>query len=471
MEPFNRDKLRESGISEDLLPTKPSDKNWTTTNFFSVWMGSVHNIPNYLAIGGLFALGMSVGQVFSSIMLAALIIAAIMVLNGHAGSKYSLPFSMHVRTVFGIRGAIIPGIIRGVIAAILWFGLQTFAGSQALFILIAKMWPGFTELGGNWDLLGLSLPGLIAFLLFWVLNVALIFGGMGFLGKFTNILSPLVYIVFGGMAIWAVNLAGGIGPILNYTADGIEGNVIIVFLGAIVAVIAAWAAPMVNVSDFTKLARSTKAQAVGQSLGLIIAYLLFAVASIAIIVGSEIAFGTPIWNVLDVIDRFDSGFAVGISVLTLCLTALAVNVTGNIVPAGYQLASLFPKMLNFKSGAMIAAIIGVLILPWKLMENPESILGFLNTVAGLLAPITGIMLAHYFVVAKTEIDIDHLFSKQGKYHYKNGFNYNAIITLVISGVLSLIGNFVPFLEPLYTISWFVGIISAFIIYLLLEKIR
>ncbi|OCA85851.1 allantoin permease [Bacillus sp. FJAT-27225] len=465
---FNRELVKAAGYSEDVLPSKKEDRNWTVGNFFTVWMGSVHNIPNYIAIGGLFAIGMSVWQVFGAIMCASLILAAAMVLNGHAGSKYGLPFAMLVRSSFGTKGAMIPGVLRGVIAAIMWFGFQTFAGSQALSILIGKAWPTYLTLGGDWNFLGLSLPGLISFLLFWLFNVALIYGGMGLLGKFTNILSPLVYIVFGGMAIWAINLAGGIGPILAYTGTGVSGNKVIVFLAAITAVIAAWAAPIVNVSDFTRLARSTKAQAIGQTVGLVVTYLLFAIASISIIVGSEIAFGTPIWNVLDVVARFDSGFAIAISVLTLCLTTLAVNVTGNIVPAGYQLASLFPKKLTFKSGATIAAVIGILVMPWKLMEDATSIFTFLNIVGGLLAPIAGVMLAHYFVVSKTEIDLEELYSQNGKYNYKNGFNVNALITLVIAGVLCLIGNFVPFFKPLYDISWIVGVISAFVIYTILE---
>ena len=308
----------------------------------------------------------------------------------------------------------VPGILRGVIAAIMWFGFQTYAGSQALSILIAKLWPPFLALGGNWNLLGLSLPALISFLLFWLFNVALIYGGMKFLGKVTNILSPLVYIVFGGMAIWAINLAGGIGPILAYSGTGASGNPIVVFIAAITAIIAAWAAPIVNVSDFTRLANSTKSQAIGQTVGLVVTYLLFAIASISIIVGSEIAFGTPIWNVLDVVARFDSTFAIAISVLTLCLTTLSVNVTGNIVPAGYQLASLFPKKLTFKSGATIAAVIGILVMPWKLMENATSIFTFLNIIGGLLAPIAGVMLAHYFVVAKSELDLKELYSNKRK---------------------------------------------------------
>ena len=409
MQQFNRENAMAAGYSKDVLPTKEKDRNWGIGNFFSVWMGAVHSIPNYIAIGGLFALGMSVGQVFAAILVASVVIAAMLVLNGHAGSKYGLPFAMLLRLSYGPKGAIIPGVLRGVISAIMWFGFQTYAGSQALSILIGKLWPTYLTLGGDWSLLGLSLPALLSFVLFWLFNVALIYGGMGFLGKFTNILSPLVYIVFGGMAIWAINLAGGIGPILEYTGSGVAGNKIIIFLAAVTAVIAAWAAPIVNVSDFTKLAKSTKTQAIGQTVGLVFAYLLFAIASISIIVGSEIAFGTPIWNVLDVVARFDSTFAIAISVLTLCLTTLSVNVTGNIVPAGYQLASLFPKRLTFKSGAMIAAVIGILTMPWKLMESATGVFTFLNIVGGILAPVAGIMLAHYYIIAKKNIDLNSLY--------------------------------------------------------------
>ncbi|MDW0117881.1 NCS1 family nucleobase:cation symporter [Sporosarcina thermotolerans] len=469
MENINREELKDLGYSEDILPTKEEERKWSIGNFATVWMGAVHNIPNYIAIGGLFALGLSVGQVFGAIIVASIVLSVMMVLNGHAGSKYGLPFSMLVRLSYGTKGAIIPGVLRGVIAGIMWFGFQTYAGSQALSILISKLWPTYLTLGGDWNLLGLSLPGLISFLIFWLFNVALIYGGMEVLGKFTNILSPLVYIVFGGMAIWAINLAGGIGPILAYTGTGVEGNKVIIFVAAVTAVLAAWAAPMVNVSDFTRLARSTKDQAIGQTLGLVVTYLLFAVASISIIVGSEIAFGTPIWNVLDVVARFDGMFAIGISVLTLCLTTLSVNVTGNIVPAGYQLASLFPKKLTFKTGALVAAVIGILVMPWKLMENATSIFLFLNIVAGLLAPVAGVMLAQYFVISKTNINLKELYSGEGKFpRTKNGFNVNAIVTTVVAGVICLIGNFVPFFKPLYDISWFAGFISAFVLYCILE---
>lgn len=469
---FDRERAMADGYGVDVLPTREEDRKWGVGNFFTVWMGSVHNIPNYIAVGGLFAIGMSIAQVFAVIMVASVIVAAMLVLNGHAGSKYGLPFAMLLRLSYGPKGAMIPGILRGVISAIMWFGFQTYAGSQAFSILIGKLWPTYLTLGGDWKLLGLSLPALISFLLFWSLNVALIYGGMGFLGKFSNILSPLIYIVFGGMAIWSINLAGGLGPILSYTSSGVDGNQIIIFIAALTVVIGMWAAPIVNVSDFTKLAKSTKTQAIGQTAGLVMSFLLFAVASIAIIVGSEIAFGTPIWNVLDVVARFEGTFAIAISVLTLCLTTLSVNVTGNIVPAGYQLASLFPKRITFESGAFIAAIIGILVMPWKLMESATSVFALLNIVGGILAPVTGVMLAQYFIVSKKYIDLNALYdAKKGKYYYKKGFNVNAILTTVIAGIICLIGNFIPFLKPLYDMSWFVGIITAFLLYTLLELRR
>lgn len=451
-------------FNKELLPTKPDERNWKMENYFSIWMGNIHNVPAYVTIGGFFALGLSIGQVFWSIMIAAIILALVMVLSGHAGAKYGIPFAMLLRTSYGIRGAMLPGIIRGCIAAIMWFGFQTYAGSPAFTILIGKLWPAYLQLGGNWDFFGLSLPGLISFLVFWTFNILFVFGGMRILGKFTKLLSPLVYVVFGGMAIWAIQLAGGITPILEYSSKGVDGNTTLIFFASISAILATWAAPIVSASDFTKEARSQKDQSIGQIAGLITTYLLFAIAAIAVIVGSEVAFGTPIWNVLDVVDRFNSDFAIGISVLTICMTTLAVNITGNIIPAGYQLSALFPKHLSFKTGALLAAVVGIIIMPWKLMENATSIFTFLNIIGGLLSPVIGVMLTHYFFIAKKDLDMKDLYSANGKYSYTNGIHVPAIIATLGAGFISLIGQVVPFFKSLYDVSFFTGSILASIIY-------
>lgn len=465
MDTLNRDKLKQDlQLSEDVLPTKPEDRTWRTANYGTLWMGSVHNVPSYVTIGGFFALGLSVMEVFWVIVIASVVLALAMVANSHAGSKYGIPFSMHLKMSYGSKGSVLPGVLRGVVAAIMWFGFQTYAGSLAVTILIGKIWPGYLQLGGDWNIFGLSLPALISFLLFWGLNVLLIFGGLKVLGRFTKALSILIYVVFGGMAIWAISLAGGVGALLEYTPKAMDGNAVIVFLACVTAIIATWAAPMSSVSDFTREAHSQKEQAVGQTVGLVFTYLLFAIASISVIVGSEIAFGTPIWNVLDVVERFDSGFAIAVSVLTICLTTLSVNITGNIIPAGYQLASLFPKKLNFRTGAMIAAVIGILIMPWKLMENSTSIFTFLNIIGGLLGPVVGVMLADYFIIRKKEVNLTNLYYSRGEFAYKGGINIHAYTATIVAGIFCLAGQFIPFMRPVYDVSWFAGTAVAFALY-------
>lgn len=452
-------------FSSDLLPTISEAKTWKVGHFFSIWMGSVHNVPSYVTIGGFFAIGLSIWQVFFVIMFSSLLLATMMVLSGHAGSKYGIPFSILLRSSYGIKGALFPGVLRGVVAAIMWFGLQTYAGSLAVTILIGKFWPAYLTLGGEFNLLGLKLPGLLSFLLFWIINVLFIFAGMDRLGKLTKIVSPLVFVVFGGMAIWSINLAGGIAPILSYSAKGVDGNSFFIFMTCVSAIMATWVAQILSVADITRFSRSNKDQTIGQITGLIITYLLFAVASITIIVGSEISFGVPIWNVLDVVERFDSKFAIVLSLLTICLSTLSVNIVGNIIPAGYQLTALFPQKLNFKAGAFIATIIGILIMPWKLMENPASIFTFLNTVGGLLSPVIGVMLTHYFLICKKEINLQELYSFYD-HRFSYGINLPAMLATVIAGIMGLLGNFVPLFSPLTSISWFTGILFAVLLYLI-----
>lgn len=466
-----REKYQQRGYHEDLLPKEADKKTWKAVNYFTLWMGSVHNVPNYVAVGGFFILGLSTISIMAAIILSAFVIAFVMVMNGAAGSKYGIPFAMLLRASYGVRGALLPGILRGCVAAIMWFGLQCYAGSLAFLILLGKLWPGFLTLGGDFNLLGIGLPGLIAFLIFWAVNVAIGLGGGSILNKFTAILNPCIYVVFGGMAIWAISLAG-LNNIIAYVpanAD-ITSNSSFMFLVVINAVVAVWAAPAVSASDFTQYAKSFQQQALGQTLGLVVAYLLFAVASVCILAGASIHYGVDTWNVLDIVQKWDSVFASVFAVLVILMTTISTNATGNIIPAGYQIAAIAPKKLTYKNGVVIASIISLIICPWKLMENQESIYLFLDVIGGILGPVIGVMMAHYFIVIRSNIDLDTLYTEPGNYkYYENGFNSVAFIVTIIAVVLSLGGKFIGILEPLSRVSWFVGVISAFCLYALIKS--
>jgi allantoin permease len=357
------------------------------------------------------------------------------------------------------------------VAAIMWFGLQCYAGSLAFLILIGKLWPQFLTLGGDFNLLGIGLPGLIAFLIFWAVNVAIGLGGGSILNKFTAILNPCIYVVFGGMAIWAISIAGLDNIIAYVPANAITtNNGGFMFLVVINAVVAVWAAPAVSASDFTQNASSFRQQAWGQTLGLVVGYLLFAVASVCILAGASIHYGVDTWNVLDIVQKWDSIFASVFAVLVILMTTISTNATGNIIPAGYQIAAIAPKKLTYKNGVVIASIISLIICPWKLMENQESIYLFLDVIGGILGPVIGVMMAHYFIVMRSEIDLDTLYIEPGNYkYYDNGFNSVAFVVTLFAVLLSLGGKFIEILEPLSRVSWFVGVISAFCLYALIKS--
>ena len=267
------EQFKERGYAnEDILPKPKETRTTNVKNFFTLWMGSIHNIPNYAAVGGYLLLGLSPFQIMIAVTISGLVVALFMSYNGRAGAKYGIPFSMHLRSTYGNIGAKLPGFLRGVVAAIAWFGLQTYVGSVALLILIGKIWPGFIEIGNGMEILGITIPGLLAFLVFWLANIGIGLGGGETLNRFTGILTPIIYIVFGGTEVFrAINVGGGLQTIMNYNLDvQTDYGTFFLMLIVISSILSVWAAPGVSVADFTQNAKSNSAQTKGQVSGLFV---------------------------------------------------------------------------------------------------------------------------------------------------------------------------------------------------------
>ncbi|MBG9982595.1 cytosine permease [Aerococcaceae bacterium DSM 111020] len=470
--PEDKARYRERGyVNEDMLPKTPEERISSTSNYFTLWQGSIHNIPNYAAVVGFLALGLSPLNTIIGITLGGLAVALFMTVNGHAGAKYGIPFAMHLRSTYGSAGSKLPGFLRGGVAAIAWFGVQTYTGAAALAILISRIWPGFLDIGGGQEVLGITIPVLICFAIFWALNMAVGLGGGGVLNKFTAVLSPIIFIVFGGMTIWAINVGGGIGAIMSYETVTSGVNPIYAFLIIAASFLGVWAAPGVSVADFTKDAESQKAQSTGQISGLFVGHLIFAIMSVIIIIGGTIHYGAPTSGngVLDFIQEWDNIPAVIIATGVFLLTTISTNATGNILPAGYQLSALLPNAIDYKKGVWIAGIVSFLIQPWRFMSGGGAILVFLNLIGALLGPVAGVMVADYYLVNKRHIDMDELYYADDQASRYRGVNVQAYIATLIGLALSIIGQFVPALKVLSDVAWISGFVTAFIIYWLLKK--
>ena len=366
-------------------------------------------------------------------------------------------------------GAKLSGFLRGVVAVIAWFGLQNFTGSLALLVTISKLWPGFLEIGSGIDILGISVPGLISFTIFWFINVLIGLGGGKILNKFTAILNPLIYIVFIGMTAWTLAQVD-LGVIMNYQM-GPQTSTIYGYFLIINSVIAVWAAPRASVSDFTQYAKSRKDAALGQTLSFTVGYLIFAFCSVIILIGGSIIYGVNEWKIVSLITKWDSIPLVLMAMGVLLMTTISTNATGNIMPAGFQLSALFPKHLNYKKGVIIAGIISYVMLPWKLMQHSDSIFVFLNIIGATLGPVAGVMLVHYYFVAKQTIVLEELFfdPKSDKPTRYRGINKKAYVATVFGFLVAVSGSLIPKLVFLTDLSWIISLASSGLLYYIMMR--
>ena len=156
---------------------------------------------------------------------------------------------------------------------------------------------------------------------------------------------------------------------------------------------------------------------------------------------------------------------------------LATNIAANVVSPANDFAHLAPRRISFRLGGLITGIIGVLMMPWKLVADPRGyIFTWLIAYSALLGPIGGILIADYFVYRRRRLNLRALYQEDGEYRYTNGFSLVAIIALALGVLPSLPGFLVqvglitgdkiaPFLIGVYNYAWFVGLVIAFVAYL------
>ena len=155
--------------SEDLAPVPADERTWSTWHLAALWVGMAVCIPTYLLASYMIGDGMTWLESLIIIGLANLIITIPMVLNGHAGVKYGIPFPVIGRSSFGILGIHIPAIIRALVACG-WFGIQTWIGGLAIYAI-------FNSLTGGEAIMGLSIGKFIGFAIFWIINMYFIWKG------------------------------------------------------------------------------------------------------------------------------------------------------------------------------------------------------------------------------------------------------------------------------------------------------
>ncbi|HUS06982.1 MAG TPA: NCS1 family nucleobase:cation symporter-1 [Bryobacteraceae bacterium] len=446
-------------FNKDLAPIPQERRTWGVYNYASLWVAMSVCIPTYMLASGLIAGGMSWWQAVGTILLGNLIVLIPMLLNAHAGAKYGIPFPVFVRASFGVLGANVPAVLRALVACG-WFGIQTWIGGQAIYSMLKVVWPAMAGFAaGIW----------ICFFAFWLLNMFVIWRGIEMIRILEGISAPFMLAVGLLLLYWITNKAGGFGPVLSTPSKfQTTAGFLHFFIPSLTGMVGFWATVALNIPDFTRYAKSQRAQMIGQALGLPAAMTLYSFIGVAVTSASVVLFGEPIWDPVALLGRFNQPLVAFVALIALLIATLNTNVAANVVSPSNDFSNLNPRRISFRTGGLITGVIGIAMMPWKLLSDFNAyIFGWLVGYSGLLGPIAGIMISDYFIVRRGLLQVDDLYRRNGIYEYKNGFNYRALAALVCGAVLALLGLVIPSLRWLYDYAWFAGFVVAGGIYAIL----
>ncbi len=468
--------------NEDLAPVPIAKRTWTTYNYLALWVGMAINIPTWLLASGLMALGMAWYQALFTIFLANVIVLIPMLAISHAGTKYGIPYPVVARASFGVFGANLPALIRAGVACG-WFGIQTWIGGSVLFAATGALLQTLT--GGNSGWTDAAAVGdkpwtlWLCFAIFWVLNIIIILWGMEAIKRFESWAAPFLIVVFLALMGWMLIQAGGFGPVVQETGTlGWGEGFWKIFPVSLMGMIAFWSTLSLNMPDFTRFGRSQREQAIGQSLGLPTTMTLFPLVGVLTTSATVIVFGKAIWDPVELTSMLENPLALIIMLVALALATLTTNVAANVVSPSYDFSNAWPRVISFRTGGILTGIIGILIQPWNLLADPNQyIWTWLGTYGGATGPIAGVLIADYWLIRRKNLKLADLYRTDGVYRYVSGWNWIAVVSLLIGVVIAIGGAYsqvdlkpfpadglIPFLKPFYDFSWIVGLVVAFVIY-------
>ncbi len=428
--------------NHDLGPIPVRDRRWTAFNFAAMWIAFAHCIPTYMLASALVGIGMSAVGAAATVLLGNALLVVPLLLNAHAGGRYGIPFAVQVRAAYGMQGAHFATLIRAFVACG-WFGIQTWIGGHAVHVFLSVVipeWAGFEY--GEW----------IAFVAFWVLNVAVAMRGLSWLRHVENFAAPFVLVMTCALLLWAFDSVGSWSLVFAATSrPSTLGEIV----PAVTATIGFWATIAVSAGDISRYARSQRDQIIGQGLALPWAMGFYAALAAFVTQATVLVYGDVLWDPVRLVAKFHSPVVVGICAMTVVLTTLSVNIAANVVSPARAFSNAWPKRISFRHGALLTALFGWCLAPWRLLEEPDRFLFvWLLGTSGPLGAVCGVMIVDYWVVRRRSLALGALYDMSGEYA---GVRKSAVVATILGCLAACIGAWVSALKPLYDIAFFTGL--------------
>ncbi|MCA9520100.1 MAG: NCS1 family nucleobase:cation symporter-1 [Myxococcales bacterium] len=469
-----RGELRPSSLyNDDLAPTRIEQRTWGVWNIAALWIGMSVCIPTYMLASFMIRAGFHWWEAMLLILSGNLIVLAPMMVNAHAGTKYGIPFPVYLRSAFGLKGANVPAILRAGVACG-WFGIQTWIGGKAIGDLVVLMLPSAASL--NATFLGITLLYWLSFLGFWAVNMWIVWRGVDSIKWLESFSAPFLLLIGAALLAWALKKGidhGGVGKLFDVVAvKGAKRPGPLDYFGWLTAMVGYWATLSLNIPDFTRFAKSQRDQMLGQLLGLPTTMVAFSMIGVLVTSATVLVFGRAIADPVELVKVLSTGpggrLLGPIALFALAIATLSTNIAANVVSPANDISNLAPNRVSFRTAGMITGVIGIVILPWKLLDVYQ---GWLVTYSGLLGAVGGVIVAHYLVIERCQLALAELYSAESRYRYSGGFNITAIVSLFVGIAIPLVGRVVSALAFLFAGGWFFSFITAFVVYIGLTNAR
>jgi NCS1 family nucleobase:cation symporter-1 len=450
--------------NEDLAPAE--ERKWGAFSIFNVWTSDVHSLWGYYLAASLFLLCGSFINFVIAIGIGSLVIFFFMSLVGNAGVKTGVPFPVLARASFGTFGANLPALVRAVVACF-WYGAQTAAASGAIVALLIRN-DSILAFHQNSHLLGHSTLEIICYVVIWALQLLIIQHGMETVRKFQDWAGPAVWVMMLFLSIYLVVKSGTFSfgaeiprdVLLDKTKDaGVPGEP--GSFAALAAVAATWityfAALYLNFCDFSRYATNTKTLRKGNLWGLPVNLLAFCLVAGVTTTAAFAVYGEVLLHPEAISAKFDSWFLALLAALTFAVATLGINVVANFVSPAFDFANVFPRLISFKRGGYIAALIALVLYPFAPWETGAA--HFVNFIGSTMGPIFGIMMVDYYLIRKGQLSVEALYQENGEFEFQSGWHINALIAFVIGGLFSsILPTFTSILPDWWgTYGWFFGV--------------
>jgi NCS1 family nucleobase:cation symporter-1 len=407
--------------NKDLAPVKLEMRTWGYYEYFAMWVGMSVCVPTWMLAASMIAAGFDWVTSIFTIFLGNVIVLIPMVLDSFPGAKYGIPFPVFLRSAFGIYGANIPALIRGIIA-IGWFGIQTMIMGFAVDGILVALFPSYATMSTVIPFFALPAHVVWSFLISWVLCVVICYVSPPWKAspgiKWLNDISSPILIVIGiGLLIWALGKAGGWGPVLAQKRTASFSQ----WPAFLTAMVAYWSTLALNIPDLTRFAKNQKVQYVGQTVGLPPTMTAYSFIGLAVTSATVIIYGKAIWDPVALSIKTGNAFFIFVGLVFIILATLTTNITANMVAPINDFMNLAPKVLNWQRTTILIALLGILMQPWKFLADPKAyVWTWLLGYGAFTGGIAGVVIADYWVIRRQGLKLLDLYKKDGLYNFSGG---------------------------------------------------